>query len=187
MSPRVYSKRTKRIGSIAITAGVIVLLFIIFVVAVTWFRTSKPDPEEPLVESIADVLTPETVADAIIEGGIDTLSKTANLYHLANNVPVGVTVRGVKDDHFYIEMKTTLPEIDREAYFYEVWLVRQVPFDFISAGEMLTNDDGEFVLEWVAAEEEDDFSDYTQVVVTIESRENYAGPGEHVAEGVFGE
>jgi hypothetical protein len=187
MSPKVYSKRTKRLGSIAITAGVILILFLLFVVSVFWFRTSKPEPEEPFVESIADILTPETIADSIIEGGIDTLSKTANLYFLDNGAPVGVTVRGKKDEKFYVEMKTTLPEIDREVWFYEVWLVRQVPFDFISVGEMLTNDDGEFVLEWIAETEEEDYSDYTQVVVTLESVENYQGPAGHVAEGVFGE
>jgi hypothetical protein len=187
MPPRVHNKRRKKIGSIAITIGVIVILFLLFVVSVAWFRTSKPEPEQPLVDSIADVLTPESIAESVIEGGIDTLSKTANLYHLTSDAPVGVTVRGTKDEKFYIEMKTTLPEIDREVSFYEVWLVRQVPFHFISTGEMLTNEEGEFVLEWTAEEEGDDYSDYTQVVVTIESREDYAGPGPHVAEGEFGE
>lgn len=168
------------------TVGAILILIIIFGVAVAWFRASKKTPEEMVfVESIADVLTPESVSLNAIEEGVDTKSRDAILYSNTDGAEVGSAKRGAKDGAFYHSAKATLPEIDREAFFYEGWLVRKVPFDFFSTGEMVTNDDGEFVLEW-EGEEDEDYSGYTQVVLTIEPYDGNPDPGDHVAEGEFG-
>jgi hypothetical protein len=49
---------------------------------------------------------------------------------------------------------------------------------------MVTNDLGEFVLEWVG-EEGKKYEDYTQIVVTLETKDGNPDPAGHVLEGEF--
>jgi hypothetical protein len=165
--------------------GIIVsALVILFVVAVIWFRQPKETVDDR-IDSIADVLKPDPVSQAVLNGAIDKVTKTTQLFLVATNETVGEARRGEKDGRFFYEMKTKLPEIDRSIYFYNVWLVRQIPYDFFSLGEMLTNDDGDFVLEWESLDEKDYF-DYVKIVVTRQEYNGSVDPKEHVVEGEFG-
>jgi hypothetical protein len=163
---------------------VVLLLFVVFVFAVRWFRSDAPS-EESVVPSIADVLKPDPISQAVIDSSIDTDSREATLVWLATGERVGTATRGEKDGRFYVELKTSLPEIDREASYYQVWLLSRLPYDFFSLGEMVTDDDGAFVLEWQAPDDEE-YSNYTQVIITVNEYQGSADPGTHLVEGEFG-
>ena len=49
---------------------------------------------------------------------------------------------------------------------------------------MVHNESGEWVLEWFG-EFGQDHSDYTEVVITIEARDNNPDPADHILEGEF--
>ncbi len=185
-----YGKRKKKqsfVWGSTLGTGVLVLgLFIVFVIAVGWFRSSKPEPVEKTIDSIAEVMKPDPISQAVINGAIDKESKEARMRLVASQADIGFVKRGTKDDKYFLESELTLPEIDREAWFYEVWLVRQIPYGFFSVGEMVTNDDGVFVIEWQAAEEDEDYSDYSDIVVTLQEYGGSTDPQRHVSEGVFG-
>ena len=177
------NKRTHRWGSATVTAVCVIVLFIIFVVAVRWFR-AEPIAEESVVSSIANVLKPDPISQAVIDGAIDTQSREATLVLVASGERVGSATRGEKDDRYYFEMKTSLPEIDREVSYYQVWLLSRLPYEFFSLGEMVTDEDGYFVLEWEASDDED-YSNYTQVIITVNQYEGSSDPGVHLVEGEF--
>lgn len=174
-----------RLGSANGIGFFVLVMFIIFVFAVRWFR-SAPIEEEETVRSIVDVLTPDPISQAVIDSAIDTESRIASLRWVATGEVVGETKRGEKDDKFYIEFTATLPEIDREVYYYQVWLLRRIPYDFFSVGEIVTDEEGRFVLEWQASEEKD-YSGYSEIVVTVNEYKGSADPGAHLVEGTFGD
>jgi hypothetical protein len=111
----------------------------------------------------------------------EILSREATIVSLSSGLEIGLATRGTENGIFYHTIKVALPAIDREKEFYEGWLLCQSPYDFFSTGEMVTDADGDFVLEWAGAR--DDIDDYNQIVITRESRDNNAAPGERVAEG----
>lgn len=178
------NNRARRWGSTAITAVAVLALFVVFVLAVRWFR-SEPVAEESVVSSIADVLKPDPISQAVIDGAIDTQSREATLNWVASGERVGAATRGEKDDRYYFEMKTSLPEIDRATQYYQVWLLSRLPYDFFSLGEMVTDEEGYFVLEWEAPGIED-YSSYTQVIITLNAYDGSSDPGTHLVEGGFG-
>jgi hypothetical protein len=68
--------------------------------------------------------------------------------------------------------------------FYEGWIVRSLPFKFISTGQLNKSVDGSYVLEFSSNE---DYSNYNKVVITQETKslglDN--NPEAHVLEGSF--
>ncbi len=173
-----------RWGSAIGTGLIVIVLFVIFVFAVQWFRSSKPKPATE-IDSIANVLTPEPIANEVIAKAIDTESRIARLVWQKTGEMIGEAKRGTKDGNYWFEMITTLPEIDREVYYYKGWLVRQVPYDYFSMGEMYTNDDGKFIITW-PGEEDEDYSSYTKIIITQHEYDGDVDPGEHLVEGEFG-
>lgn len=171
-------------GSAVGTGALVVGLFIVFVIAVQWFRAPKEEVEESRVDSIVEVLTPDPISEAVLKG-IDTESRGAVLRWTTTGEELGDATRGEKDDEYYFEAELSLPEIDREIHYYQVWLVRKLPYDYFSLGEMLTNDDGDFVIEW-QAEDGVDYSDYTQIVITVNQYEGSPDPTDHLVKGEFG-
>jgi thioredoxin 1 len=63
--------------------------------------------------------------------------------------------------------------------FYEGWIVRPEPFDFISTGE-LTIEDGQYVNKYMTST---DYSDYNRYVLTIEPNDGDPAPAGHILEG----
>lgn len=178
------NNRVRRWGSTILTVVMVAVLFVMFVVAVRWFR-SEPVEEEEVVSSIANVLKPDPISQAVIEGAIDTQSRQATLNWVASGERVGAATRGEKDDWYYFEMKVSLPEIDREVSYYQVWLLSRLPYDFFSLGEMVTDEEGYFILEWPAPDDQD-YSSYTQVIITLNQYEGSSDPGTHLVKGEFG-
>jgi len=62
--------------------------------------------------------------------------------------------------------------------FYEGWAVRKEPFDFVSTGELMMKD-GVYVNDWTS---NNDYSEYTHYVLTLEPRDNDPAPAEHIFE-----
>lgn len=170
--------------SAAGTGAVVVILFVVFAFAVMWFRQPK-DEVEQRIDSIAQVLRPDPISEAVLNGAIDTESRVATLVLKATGETVGEARRGQKDDRYFFELKATLPEMDREVFFYEAWLVRPIPYDFFSVGEMVTNDEGVFVIEW-DGESDKDYSGYVEIVITRQEYEGSTDPQTHIVEGEFG-
>ncbi len=180
MSSGKWKRWFSNIGTTMIVIG----LFVVFVVAVMWFRSPK-EPEDNPIDSIAHVLRPDPISEVILNGAIDTESKTASLQLVGKNLAVGEARRGDKDGTFFLEVSARLPEIDREVFFYEVWLLRPIPYDFFAVGEMVTNDEGVFVLDW-EGEREKDYSGYMRLVITRQEYKGSRDPQVHVVEAEFG-
>jgi len=157
----------------------------VFIFAVKWFRAPVDVVDETEVDTITDVLTPDPISQAVLKG-IDTESKDATLRWITTGELLGEAERGVKDDGYYFDARLALPEIDREVHYYQLWLVRKLPYDYFSLGEMTTDVDGAFVLEW-EAEKDDGYFDYTEIVITVNQYDGSPDPGKHLVRGEFGE
>ena len=96
----------------------------------------------------------------------------------------GKATRDIEEEQFHHVVRASLPGISEEYYYYEGWLVRPVPFEYFSTGDMVHNEDGEWVLEWFG-EENKDYSSYTEVVITLEPRDENPAPDIHILEGRF--
>ena len=101
---------------------------------------------------------------------------------------------GHRENKFYMSTSTLdlLNTEDRENFFYEGWLLRPVPFDYFSTGEMVTNFLGEFVLDWNSstsswqAGPSTNYWAYTRVIITLEAKDGNPDPDRHILEGEFG-
>jgi hypothetical protein len=167
------------------TVMVVIILFVVFVLAVGWFRAPKDDVRTR-VNSIADVMTPDPINESVIAGAIDTEDREALIYPMGSESSIGLAKRGEKNDAYFFEITSSLPEIDREVYYYSVWLVQPVPYDYVSVGEMVTDDDGAFVLEWEWLDDMDYFG-YVDIVITRQEYNGSTDPNVRVAEGRFGD
>jgi hypothetical protein len=180
---RNYRNNKNKIKSSTYILLIVLVLFIIFIFSVRWFRGSK-SIKESNVDSIINILKPDPISQAVISGAIDTESSEAILY--MDGSDIGLAKRGTKDKKYFLEIKSVLPEINREEYFYEVWLLSQLPYKYISICEMVTNDDGEFVIEWGAEDVDDNYSSYAKVVITLQKYNGSIDPQNHIVVGEFG-
>lgn len=73
-----------------------------------------------------------------------------------------------------------LPEPQNDD-FYEGWIVRQEPFEFISTGELMLVD-GEYVNGYRSDE---DLTEYDFYVLTIEPNDGDPAPADHIVEGTM--
>jgi len=160
----------------------VVALIIIFVVAVAWFRSDDKNPTDqipatalPKTESFVSDNSKPTMRVGMVD--------QAELSDVSGGSGSGIVTREIEDNFYRHVVKANLPDLN-ENNFYEGWLVRPSPFDYFSTGEMIHNESGEWVLEWFG-EFGQDYSDYTQVVITIEARDNNPDPADHVLEGQF--
>lgn len=154
-----------------------ILVFLIFCGGLYHLRTSKQN--NTTVQNPANPNNPINPSPDIL-----VLPKqTATIKNLSTDLEIGSADRGMENGILYHTVKVFLPLINRETEFYEGWLVRQSPFDFFSTGEMVTNELGEFILEW--AGEHSDIIFYDHVVITKELHDENLAPAERVAEGVF--
>lgn len=175
-------KKRGRIKTVIGTGGIVAALVVVFFGAVFWFRA--PAENVQMVDSIAHILTPDPISAAVFNG-IDTESHSAALIQTGTGSRIGTAVRGLKDGHFYLEINAALPEIERETQYYQVWLLRKLPYSFFSLGEMQTDEEGRFILEWEAPDDKN-YADYTHVIITLNAYEGSADPGTHLVEGEFG-
>jgi hypothetical protein len=152
---------------------------LLFAGSVFLFRTSKPEKASEVL-SAASLLASQSTATPVSFSQPD-----ATLIGLTSNKPVGMATRSVENGLFHMTLRATLSGIDRESQFYQVWLVRPVPYDYLSVGEMATNEMGAFVLDWDGLPETD-YSGYIDLVITLQTRNGSSDPQGRVVEGEFG-
>ncbi len=172
---------------------VVIVFVILFGIAVFWFRSSKNTKPQAGMDSTANILTPVSVSSSVVNGAVNLESPNATLLGVSSKKAVGTAVRDTQATIFRITMSATLPEIDREKHYYQAWLVRQVPYDYIPVGSFITNDLGTFVLDWNSESEKTaesksigNYQAYTHIVVTLQTKDGDPDPQRHVVEGDFG-
>jgi len=164
----------------------VIVLIIIFVGLVIWFRSDSEEVE------VAEEATPEMIGSTtpsgiqiehveveMIPGMVDQIV----LSDVSGGSGAGTATRQIEDGFFRHVAQGYMP-VPREGYFYEGWLVRQSPFDFFSTGNMVQNESGEWVLEWFG-EFGQDYADYPGVVITLEPDDGNPDPADHILEGEF--
>lgn len=169
-------------GTIATTGLGVLALIGLFAYGIWWFRFAPKEETDTPVDSIANVLTPSPVSSISIASTLSS-GRHAALRDVTGGSSSASVEREDDDGQFFLKMKANLPEIDREKSAYEAWLVRQVPYDYVSVGDFVTNEAGEWVLEWAGAQGK--YDAYTQVVVTLEAKDGNPDPSGHVLEGEF--
>lgn len=83
------------------------------------------------------------------------------------------------------ELFAAIPDLPplEDGYFYEGWLVRQAPFESLSAGEMLS-----FQGDWITDfSSQDNLLDHMNYIITLEPDDGDPAPAAHVLEGTFTE
>lgn len=172
------TRKRRRLGPMVGTLGVVLVLGAVFAYGVYYIRFGR---KTNAPEAVASTSAPGEVP-LVVEA--PTQAKNATLADVTAGSANGEANRGEKDGNYDLTIKADLPDIDRNSQYYDVWLVRKIPYDFFPAGEMVTNNLGEFVLEWVG-QPGDTYDDYTQVVVTLQTRGEDPSPAKHVLEGEF--
>lgn len=163
-------------------------LVLLFVVSMFVFRSKKY--EKPVVAP--EVLSASDTSTKMIG---ELTNTNATLIGVSSNNSVGTAVRTLATGIFHLNISANLPGIDRESQFYQAWLVRPVPYNYVPAGEFVTNDLGVFVLDWNGLSDKSggagpgsagDYSDYTNLVITLQARNGSPDPQAHIAKGSFG-
>lgn len=93
------------------------------------------------------------------------------------------TAKSTFDAGAYMLMATVedLPAL-KDGFFYEGWVVRQSPFDFISTGVITQGADGVWVNTYQSTT---DYTDYDFYVVTLEPDDGDPAPAAHITEGTM--
>ncbi len=184
-------RRSPRVTMTVLVTGLVVIAIGgLFALGIWWFRFRiKPTADVPVTNTIANVMSPTSVSAADLASTAAGTAREAVLRDVSGGSSTGTATRATADGQFSVALKASLPEIDREKELYEAWLVRQVPYDFFSLGEIVTNDDDEWVLEWqatsLASNVAGKFDGYTRVVVTREAKDGNPDPSGHVLRGEF--
>jgi len=178
-------RRSSRVtGTIIVTGLIVVAIAGLFALGIWWFRfRPKPSTEAVAADTIKNVMSPTSVSAADLAATTAGTAREAALRDVSGGSASGTATRATADGQFSVDLKASLPDIDRDKDAYEAWLVRQVPYDFLSIGEIVTNDDGEWLLEWKGASGK--FDGYTRVVVTREAKDGNPDPSGHVLRGEF--
>ncbi|MBP7006422.1 hypothetical protein KBB27_04865 [Patescibacteria group bacterium] len=166
------SRRASATSSILPTAGALLIVFVGFYFAVRWFRSDTTPVAE--VVSIENIAPAKILAEAVVP--------EAALF--GPDGSSGVARRSEAGGVFSIAVRADLPEIDRTSMHYEGWLLRKSPYDFFSFGEMVTDDEGMFIVSW-EGKQGDLYVDYNEVIVTREVSDGNPDPSTHVLKGVF--
>ena len=158
-------------------------LLILFVVAVAWFRLSGEQKEQEASSVFQESVSRQNSMFEQAEPMRPGLIGQTDLTDVSGGTSSGEATREIQDGYYRHVAKAFLPE-PKQGYFYEGWLVRPSPFNYFSTGDMVHNESGEWVLEWFG-EYGQDYSAYTQVVITIEPDDNNPDPADHILEGSF--
>lgn len=186
MHYRCHQKNNSRLRLPLQIIAVGILALIIFGAGLYYLRTNQnKNTAESTMNAAHNPDNPTNPINPSSDNNTILPKQSTAIKSLSSNLEVGTAERGIENDILYHTINVTLPEINRDTEFYEGWLVRQAPYDFFSTGEMVTDDDGDFVLEW--AGQHADIISYDHVIITREARDDNVAPSAHVAEGGFGD
>ena len=164
---------------------VIIISIIVAVVALLGYYLifSGPSSNENGGKIVDGVKTSEPVTDDKAEEIFKVLLPYEGvLEDVTGGNASGIARSGVFEDDYFLSVTfENLPKLD-PGYFYEGWVVRKFPFDFISTGE-LTKSEGE----WINMFTSDDAGliKYTEYVLTLEPDDGDPDPAGHVLEGIM--
>jgi len=176
---RSRTSRRQSWGAAIGTLFVSLLLLGIFAGSVYVFRKKDPSPEPKQPVPVAVAAEPVVIpAQALADTAADLIDQRSSQ-------KIGEATRGEKDGLAYFHIVMTPPPIDRATQAYVVWLLRPVPFDFFPAGEMVTNDAGEFVIDWLG-EKDKTYNEYTRVIVTLQPKGTPDPGAPQVIKATFG-
>lgn len=91
----------------------------------------------------------------------------------------GAAMATFENDEYLMRAEINNIPDPEEGFFYEGWVVRPEPFNFISTGELKKEGDT-WVNDYMS---ETDFTDHFRYVLTIEPDDNDPAPADHVVEG----
>lgn len=160
----------------------LLILLVAFYFFITNIRSTEP-PSEPM-EEVAEMMTGEPSEDvtgaspASFPDALD-IELAGDLHDVTGGEAFG-TARAGKDNNGYYLGATffKLPPLEDD-YFYEGWVVRRDPFDFISTGEIKMTGGG-LVNSYSS---EVDYIDYDFYVLTLEPDDGDPAPAAHIVEG----
>lgn len=174
---------------IVIVFGVLILTLLFFMIFSGKDQSAEIDQ---VIESSVQDQQEEGVTVEVIQAESTTYSareyEEVELFAVDGSGSSGVARRGTSAGLFTHVIIASLPPIDTQYYFYEGWLVKPGIVDFFSTGEMFARDDGRWGLVWEVDElnARIDLDEFTQVVVTLEPRDDDSAPApHHVLEGGF--
>ena len=179
-------RRSPRVtGTVVVIALIIVAIAGLFACGIWWFRfRPKPSTGVAAANTIANVMSPTAVSAADLAASTSGTAREATLRDVSGGSATGTAIRETVDGQLLLKTKaSSLPPIDPEKESYEGWLVRQVPYDFVSVGSFVGNEDGTWGLEWAGAAGK--YDGYIRVVVTREPKDGNPDPSGHVLEGEF--
>ncbi len=123
------------------------------------------EDEEPMAGATFEPMAMASLVDVTPEGG----NASGTAYYTVENGQYML----------YAEFMN-LPPLE-DGYFYEGWVVRQDPFEFISTGEI-------YELAGVQVNEFEsntDYSDFGTYILTLEPDDGDPAPADHIVEGAF--
>lgn len=106
---------------------------------------------------------------------------SGDLKDVSGGSSTGVAMTAFKYGNYMMHAKfKDLPPLE-DGYFYEGWVVRKKPFNFISTGEIV-DVRGELVNTYMS---EDNWMDHDFYVLTLEPDDGDPAPAAHILEGVM--
>lgn len=163
---------------------------IIIVVVIIFLWPAKSENESEVTSSIDDEAAPEVEAMERIESTSEEAGEaqleSIDLVSLVGDEYDGFARRGYQQDNFTHIVVASLPAIDLTTHFYEGWLIKPGVTEFFSTGEMFPRTDGRWGLVWENPASTGEFDDFSQVVITLEPRDDDPAPTvDHMLEGEF--
>jgi hypothetical protein len=175
-----YRRKSSGWKSALSTMGLSVVILAAFAGSVYLFR-KKDAPAPPKAAAVAQAAP----ADTVVMPPTATSDTTADLIDQRSGLKVGTATRGMKDGSFELTIAMDAPAIDRTAQSYVAWLLRPLPFDFFSMGEMTTDATGQFVTDWTG-EADKDYGGYTHVLILLQPKGDPDPGADQVIKGAFG-
>lgn len=173
------SSRNASSGSSAVKTVFLVLLLVgVFAGSVYVFRTSHASRP---IKSMLPVSVEKAEAAPI--PNVPELV-TIELTNMESAPSHGTATLERKDGKIHVALKASPPPIDRVTTSYEVWLFSRLPFGFFPLGELVTDEQGAFVLDWEQADKAS-YTSYRTIIVTREAKDANPDPGVHILEGTF--
>ena len=168
------------------------LMIIIIVVALTllgyYLIFSEPSPDEEMTENMErgevseDINRLPMTMEKIEEMMEITLPYQGTLKDVTGGNASGIAKSGIFEGEYFLSVTfESLPDLD-PGYFYEGWVVRKFPFDFISTG-VLTRTNGQWVNMYMSLDT--GLVRYPDYVLTLEPDDGDPAPAGHVLEGIM--
>ena len=173
-------------------------LFITFFLLVKSFRASADDKANISNTEVAATgiqnkqqksFSEQSSSGQSISGSADAVLYFVDPVEGVGSTALGNARRQFSEGIFNINVSASLSEPDKtqednRKMYYEAWMVRPTPFDYISIGELKIDAEGKFAVLWSGARGES-FFDYSKIIVTLEVDDGDDSPAQNILSGEF--